>query len=941
MTFNTRFLGPFLLLSLFLSAGWLAAQTGELQGTVLDPSGAAVPDAQIALTSGGETLRTVSSADGHYAFLALRPGSYTLAASAKGFALLTVENIAVGSSQTTKFNLSLKIAVEQQNVTVAGQNAGVSIDPDQNASAMVLRGSALDALSDDPTELRNELEALAGPAAGPNGGQIYIDGFAGGRLPPKSSILEVRVNQNPFSAEFDRLGYGRVEVLTKPGSQKFAGSVDATGNSSAFDTANPLVAQQPSYDQYAFAVDVTGPMGKNASYFLSGYRISHQDEAIVNALNPQNPGANIAEAFPTPITYLQIDPRIDFQLGTSNTLTIRDMFYRTDQSGNGVGALNLPSQASNVLSKENALQLGDTILVNSHFVNETHFQWSHIENDQVAANLAPAVTVQGAFTSGGSSSGTARDIQNNFELHNDSTATAGMHTLRFGVSLRAYNDASYSTAGANGSYFFGSVGVYQSGMPSQYSAAVIANPLARVVLFDSSLFFQDDWHWKPNFVLCAGLRLEGQNRIHDHADWAPRLALVWSPGNTTANQPKTIVRAGYGWFYNRFTVPNFFSTDSGTPYILETIHDNRINQQSYVVDNPDFYDPAAAEPASILNAAGAIPSYHSIDPHFHAALDMQGGIGVDRQLTRKVTTNVTYLYTRGVHQYLTNSIDAPTFNPSSYTITGPLPGIYNYQFQSGGVYRQNQLVFTIRYQSARWTVNSYYLLNEARSDTQGVTFVPSVAQNPGLDYGRASFGYRQKLVFADSYTGPYGILVATMLFARSGLPYNLTVGNDLTANNQFNARPTYGVCGQAGVISTRYGCLDTEPVGKGEEIVPYGLGTGPANAIVHLRVSKVVGIGPRIESAGEGDTYDISKGVSGRGLSSGGAAIPINEAAPRRYTLTLAAVVANLFNIVNLAPPDGVLLSPLFDKSQSIAGGGFGSATPGNRAITFQTTFSF
>ena len=70
----------------------------------------------------------------------------------------------------------------------------------------MLRGSDLDALSDNPDDLAADLQALAGPAAGPNGGAIFIDGFSGGQLPPKNSIREIRINQNPFSPEYDRLG---------------------------------------------------------------------------------------------------------------------------------------------------------------------------------------------------------------------------------------------------------------------------------------------------------------------------------------------------------------------------------------------------------------------------------------------------------------------------------------------------------------------------------------------------------------------------------------------------------------------------------------------------------------------------------------------------------------------------------------------------------------
>lgn len=154
-----------------------------------------------------------------------------------------------------------------------------------------------------------------------------------------------------------------------------------------------------------------------------------------------------------------------------------------------------------------------------------------------------------------------------------------------------------------------------------------------------------------------------------------------------------------------------------------------------------------------------------------------------------------------------------------------------------------------------------------------------------------------------------------MLAAQSGTPYNLTIGSDLTGNNQFNARPTYGVCGALNVKTTQYGCLDTSPAGKDERLVPYGAGLGPANAVLHVRVSKVIGIGPRIEKAGEGQSFTPGGGgVSGRGLGSGGGSIRLDAAAPRRYNLTLVAGANNLLNMVNLGTPNGVLLSPLFNQ---------------------------
>src|SRR6202789_4106761 len=136
----------------------------------------------------------------------------------------------------------------------ASSSAGVSIDR-------------------DPDELQNELQALGAPAAGPNGGQIFIDGFEGGQIPPKSAILEIRVNQNPFSAEYDRIGYGRIEIITKPGSQKFQGSIGSFGNTSALNTGNPLITMQPSYYLYSYSGNVSGPITKTSSYFFNGFTI--------------------------------------------------------------------------------------------------------------------------------------------------------------------------------------------------------------------------------------------------------------------------------------------------------------------------------------------------------------------------------------------------------------------------------------------------------------------------------------------------------------------------------------------------------------------------------------------------------------------------------------------------------------------------------------------
>ena len=221
------------------------AATGTLHGHITDQTGALIPGAQVTIsTAAGKSVgNTTADAAGGYQVRGLPAGSYVVQASYEGFAPFVSTPITLVAGQAKSVDIKMAIEAAQQEVVVTDEGGPtVSTDAGANASAIVLKGADLDALSDDPDELSNELTALAGPSAGPNGGQIYIDGFTGGQLPPKSAIREIRINQNPFSAEFDRLGYGRIEILTKPGTDKLHGRFFAQGNDNVLNTGNPFTA---------------------------------------------------------------------------------------------------------------------------------------------------------------------------------------------------------------------------------------------------------------------------------------------------------------------------------------------------------------------------------------------------------------------------------------------------------------------------------------------------------------------------------------------------------------------------------------------------------------------------------------------------------------------------------------------------------------------------
>ncbi len=292
----------------------------------------------------------------------------------------------------------MAIQAQSQEVQVTAQSAQVSVDADSNASSTVIKGKDLDALSDDPDELSSELSALAGPAAGPNGGQIYVDGFTGGQLPPKSSIREIRINQNPFSAQYDKLGYGRVEVFTKPGTDKYHGNFSIQGNDKPFNTSNPFLGttnNQPDYHTIFMIGSISGPLTHFSSFTVGGSHRNIDNNSIVNpsgyyatsatATTPCAPGVltctyfasypEAARAVYHPQTRSDISPRFDLAIGDKNTLTVRYQYNVSGAQNSGIGNTNLPTVGYNTESTEHTIQVSDTQIVSSRVINETRFEY--------------------------------------------------------------------------------------------------------------------------------------------------------------------------------------------------------------------------------------------------------------------------------------------------------------------------------------------------------------------------------------------------------------------------------------------------------------------------------------------------------------------------------------------------------------------------------------
>ncbi len=937
--------GVFLLCAALPAGAQTAA--GRIQGTVTDPTGAVIPSSTVTVTnSTGVSQSTTSSGTGAYEFQGLAPGRYSVSAAAEGFASYTVENLLIVGDKTIIQNIEMQLPVEQQQVTVSDQGLSVDTSPENNAGAIVIKGKDLDALSDDPDELQSELTALAGPAAGPNGGQIYIDGFTGGQLPPKSSIREIRINQNPFSAQYDKLGYGRIEILTKPGTNTLHGMMMMNGNDSTFNSINPFVKEEPPYYTTFFMGNASGALGKKASWFGSVFRRDNQSNSIVNAerLDANGNPYNYSTAVANPQTRLDVSPRFDLQLGGGNTLTIRYMFDQQTATNSGVSQFSLESQAYNVSNHENTLQLSDTQVLSASVVNETRFQYMGDRTSQAAQNSGPTIMVQGAFTGGANSMGVLRDNQDHFELQNNTIMSKGAHSINFGLRLRYERDSNYSTSGFNGTYIYPSLNAYKAQTPTEYDVTA-GNSLIKVNYFDAGVYFQDDYKVRPNLTISYGLRYETQNVIGDHSDWAPRFAFAWAPGAHGSTPARTVFRGGYGWFYDRF----------GEGSIMQAMRNNGVNQQQYIIKNPGFYQNAPP-PSQLASSNVAAPTIYQIAPNIRASVNMQAAGGIEHLFGKVATVSLTYINSRGVHEFYTDNINA--FLPGTYdaaTGTGSRPNNKSgniYQFQSGGVYNQNQLMLNYNVRTSRLSLFGFYMLNFANADTSGVGYFPSNQFDPRADYGRANFDVRNRFLLGGNFQAPFGVSFSPMLVANSGQPYNITIGQDLNGDNQYNDRPTYATAASTDVVQTPYGNLDMNPAWN-QARIPYNLGTGPGQFSMNLRVSKAFGIGPKVAtgfapSAGGPGGPGGHGGHGGRfggGLGPGGLSGPggpqrMAQTSTRRYSLNFTAMARNVFNNVNLAAPVGVMTSQLFGKSNALAGGFF-SSPASNRSIDLQMSFSF
>jgi uncharacterized membrane protein YgcG len=889
-----------------LAANFVSAQqsaTGTLRGQIADEFGGVIVGATVTVVDpAGKERAAQTDNDGQFAIAGLAPGKYIVRVVSAGFAFYENADVTVNAGRNDLGKITLGVSLEKEEVTVASESA-VNVEG-SSAGTIVLKGKDLEALPDDPDELAAALSALAGPAAGPNGGQILIDGFEGGRIPPKDSIREIRVNDNPLSAERDQPGFGGIQIFTKPGTDKLRGSLFSTFNDESMNSRNPFLqsSKRPPFQFRQYGGNLSGTIiPKKASFFLDFERSETDDNDIINAivLDPATlQPTSFNTAVLTPGRRLNFSPRIDYAIDKNNTLVARYSYFQNKQQNLGVGQFSLPERAFDLNTHSHQLQLTETAILNPKTVNETRFQFIRSRNQQDALSDAFAVNVFDAFFSGGATVGNSFNENTRWEVTNSTTLAHGLHSIKFGARLRGIRISDFSENNFNGTYNFGGgfarpVQFDNQGNPvaaatgpitsierfrqteqllrSGASPAQVAffglgptqllinggNPLAEISQVDFGGFIQDDWKVRPNLTLGGGLRYELQSNISSHFNFAPRVYLAWSPDSTAQKQGKTAIRLGFGLFYDRIS----------ESFSLQSLRFNGINQQQFIITQPLLTDNSARaqQARAILSTFPNIPTTEQLtafavpqvtrhlDPNAQAPYSYISGFILTRQLPKKFTLNVfatSYstrhvLRQRNINAPLIDETGSPIFDASNNLVRPDPTRGDTYEFETSGVQNFEQLNIGISKQlSAALSIFANYTLGKAMSDTDFGS-APLNQYDLHGEYARTLFDARHRFTLAGNLGIPkLKLSLSPIIIARTGTPFNIFTGFDNNRDGITNDRPTFADAQTtaADFRHTPWGDFDINPK-PGQKVIPRNFGEGPGFFSVNLRVGRTFAFG--------------------------------------------------------------------------------------------------
>jgi len=831
--------------------------SGSLRVVVHDPSGAVIPGAVVKVTNddgvGAQVAEVASDGQGVASSTGMAPGRYSIAVSFPGFETKTVTDVRIRNGETRR-DVTLSIQKLDQSVSVGRDPATAASDPNSDRFNTVLSKQQIDALPDDPDEMESVLKEMAGPGA-----TIRVDGFRGGRLPPKSQIRSIRFSRDLMAAENHGGGLVFIDISTQPGLGPLRGGLDFTFRDDSLNARNAFATEKGPEQTQQYAFNLSGTLLKQrTSFSLSAGGASLYDSASVYAATPDGAyNTNVRR----PSDRVNLTARIDHALSKGHTLRVSFQGNQNDQDNLGVGGFDLPERGYTRNADERLFRVAESGSLSKNVFAESRLQLHWASSDTTSSTEFPTVEVLDAFTAGGAQQAGGRH-STELEWATNVDCAKGKHAVRAGALVEGGSYRSDTRTNYLGTFTFESLADYEAGQPSTYTRRA-GDPLVQFAQWQGGVFVQDDWRVRKNLTLSGGLRQELQMHLGDRWNLAPRFGMTWSPFKSG----KTTVRAGGGIFNDWLDADTY----------EQTLRVDGERQLDRVIRNPGYPNPlSGGDDQQVLPAS----EYSLASTLMMPKRTIVSG-GVSQQLTPVLNANVSINHSVGTDRFRGRNINAPLADGSR---PNPLLGNVT-EVESTAGFRGDSVNtgVNLNIPNRRTVLFANYTWLRQRNDADGPFSLPADSYNLAGEWGPVA-GVPHH-VFSGMVNTAFrrNLRVGFTVAARTGLPYNVTTGRDDNRDTVFNDRPT-GVSRNSAWTKGMWdaGGRVSYAFGFGNRSASGGMAGGPTVVIQRI--------------GGTGAATDMLNAIGGQ----------------VRFELFVSA--QNLFNHVNPIGYSGVMTSQFFGE---------------------------
>jgi len=769
------------LMSLFATLGVLLSMPGAAQaqrtattqpitGVAIDTTGAVLPNADVVLTtlSGATVQQTTTDAAGNFRFDTVPQGRYEVHVAFEGFQPTTAR-VTVGGRAPSALRITLPLASLKQEITVSNRAAEVSTGAATNSDAVAIDQAMLDSLPVFDQDLISAVSRFLDAGALGNGGAtVVVNGMEVSALRVSASaVQQIKINQDPYSAEYARPGRGRIEILTKPGSSEYHGEANLLFRDAALDAQNAFAFTKPDDRKHIVEGTVGGPLSSNGktSFMLSGHDQVEDQQAFVYAAGLDGV---IQQVAPQPNRRTLIAGSMTRQVSNAVTIAIRPNYEYESSENQRVGGTTLVSAGTNFQHREEQVTYTQQTILRPTLVAQFQILFGHEREPTVSVSPDQGLVVAGAFTGGGAQGDLTR-TETHMQLNASLGWTKGRHLVQVGFQLPDWSERGFDDrSNFGGTFYFANLPLYQAGHPYSFVKQQ-GNGVLSFLEKQVGAYLKDDFQWSPSVTLSYGVRYDWQNYFGDTNNYAPRASIAYAPGAKKTN----VIRAGVGVFNDR----------SGPVAIADLLHYQPGGLVKYVITDPGFPDPYANGPS-----VAQPPSLVVLAPDVRIPQTLQYSVGVDHQLSKSTTLSVTYTGTHGFHLFRSRDINAPP-PPVYQSRPDPVIGVLR-QIESTGGQQSDSLSITIRGRMTRWfNGQAQYALARADNDTNGISWFPANDYDLSGEYARADFDRLHRLVLLGRLTPRKIADIGVSLTMNSAGPYTELLGVDVYNNARGHARP--------------------------------------------------------------------------------------------------------------------------------------------------------